>query len=266
MRTTGFMTFFGDGMGTKNKTLKAFFQKYERAAVACSGGVDSAFLLYQAKKHAKETGAFFVRSSFQPGFEEEDAQKLCSRIGVPLTVISIDILGYSEIVRNPSDRCYFCKREIFRAISEAAKTAGFPVVLEGTNFSDDANDRPGMKALQELGVLSPLRECGYTKERIRQEAKEAGLFVHDKPAYACLATRIPWGTEITLELLQQIEQAENLLFSYGFSDFRVRLYGKAARIQLREEEIPLLLKKRAEIAEGLKPFFKEVFLDCRITR
>lgn len=253
-------------MRTQSKTLEEFFEKYERAAVACSGGVDSAFLLYQAKRYAKETAAFFVKSCFQPEFEEEDAKKLCSRIGVPLTIISVDVLGHSEIIRNPADRCYFCKREIFRAIGAYAKEAGFPVVLEGTNFSDDANDRPGMKALKELGVLSPLRECGYTKERIRQEAKTAGLFVHDKPAYACLATRIPCGREITRELLQQIEQAENLLFTFGFSDFRVRVYGKAARIQLREEEIPLFMEKRAEITEGLLLFFREVFLDCRVTR
>ena len=115
-------------------------------------------------------------------------------------------------------------------------------------------------------MRSPLRECNYNKERIRREAKEAGIFVHDKPSYACLATRIPSGREITGELLSRVEQAENLLFSYGFTDFRVRIYHGAARLQIKKEEIPEFLAKREEITGGLLMYFEDVFLDCRVSR
>lgn len=246
--------------------LKEFFEKYPRVAVACSGGVDSAFLLFQAKRYCEEAAAYFVRSEFQPEFEDRDAKRICARIGVKLTVMDAEVLSDERIRTNPVSRCYYCKKRIFEAVRNQAAADGYTVLVEGTNASDDVSDRPGVKALAEYAVLSPLRECNYNKERIRSEAKQAGLFVHDKPSYACLATRIPTGREITKELLARVEQAENILFSFGFSDFRVRVYHDAARLQLREEQIPEFLEKKKEIVGRLMSCFEEVFLDCRVSR
>lgn len=246
--------------------LEEFFSENPNVAVACSGGVDSAFLLYQAKHHARGVKAYFVKSDFQPEFEQEDAVKLCEQIGAELAIIHADVLLDTKVMDNPPDRCYYCKKRILEAVKEHAMADGFPILLEGTNASDDIDDRPGVRALREYGFFSPLRACGYTKDRIRQEAKEAGLFVHDKPAYACLATRIPTGRKITKELLCKVEKAEEAMFSLGFADFRVRVYGEAAKIQIRESDILDFLNKREEIVQKLSPFFEEVLLDCKIWR
>ena len=147
---------------------------------------------------------------------------------------------------------------------EQAKKDGFPLVIDGTNASDDVNDRPGMQALGELGVRSPLRECGLTKPEIRKLSKAVGLFTHDKPAYACLATRIPTGTAITAELLEKTEKSEAFLMGLGFSDFRIRLLGDAARIQVKEKQIPLLIKHRQAIITELKKHYSAVLLDLEV--
>lgn len=246
--------------------LQEFFAENTKVAVACSGGVDSTFLLYQAKRWAEDVTAFFVKSAFQPDFELEDATAFCAGIGVGLRVIEAAVLDKEEIVSNPPDRCYYCKREIFRAIKQAASDAGYPLVLEGTNASDDISDRPGVRALMEYGIVSPLRECGYTKEMIRRLSKEAGLPLHDKPAYACLATRIPAKTRITKELLDRIEEGEKILFSHGFTDFRIRIYHNAARIQLKKEEMELFVAKREELAAALAEYFEEILLDAGVCR
>ena len=134
-------------------------------------------------------------------------------------------------------------------------------ILDGTNASDQAEDRPGMKALRELEVRSPLRECGITKEEVRRLSEEAGLFTWDKPAYACLATRVPTGTAITQEDLKRVEQAESRLSEMGFQDFRVRLLGDGARIQITAEQMQKVLERREEITAALKPLFSAVMLD-----
>ena len=134
-------------------------------------------------------------------------------------------------------------------------------MIDGTNASDDADDRPGMKALTELSVRSPLRESGITKSEVRHMSKEAGLFTWDKPAYACLATRIPTGQEITAELLHRIEKSEDALFGLGFTDFRVRVMGDAARLQFPCEQMGLAVDKQKEITRAIKPYFSTVLLD-----
>ena len=202
-------------------TLQTFFQQNPKVAVAFSGGTDSAFLLYAARQYAKEVHAYYVRSAFQPQFEYNDAVELAKQLDVSLTVIQVDVLSSPVVTANPPDRCYHCKKVIFSKITKAAAQDGFLVLLDGTNASDDASDRPGMKALQELKVLSPLRECELTKNQIRELSKKAGLFTWNKPAYACLATRIPTGCTITAERLSKTERAENFLMTLGFSDFRV---------------------------------------------
>ena len=164
---------------------------------------------------------------------------------------------------NPADRCYYCKQTIFGTIMEAAERDGYTVLLDGTNASDEEGDRPGMRALRELHVRSPLRECGLTKADIRTLSKEAGLFTWDKPAYACLATRIPAGEEITKEKLATTEAAEDYLFSLGFSDFRVRRFHDAARIQIPASQAASLLERREEILNTLKQYYPAVLLDLQ---
>ena len=242
-------------------TLQQFFRQVPKAAVAFSGGTDSAFLLWAAKKYGCKVRAYYAKTAFQPEFELWDARRLSKRLEVPLTVIPADILAVPEVEENGPRRCYYCKRALFSRIWEAAERDGHTVLLDGTNASDDAKERPGMKALRELEVRSPLRECGLTKEEVRKRSKEAGLFTWDKPAYACLATRIPTGTKITGEDLHKVEKAEAALAELGFADFRVRLFQKAAKIQVTEDQLPLLLEKREKALERLQPWFSEILLD-----
>lgn len=242
-------------------TLKDFFTDHPRTALAFSGGVDSAYLLWAARDAGAQVRAYFVQSPFQPRFEREDARRLAGELGAELSVLDLDVLADPEIAANPPDRCYFCKRRIFSAILAAAQADGFPLVIDGTNASDDAGDRPGMRALAELGVRSPLRECGLSKAEIRRRSQAAGLFTWDKPAYACLATRVPAGETITEEKLRVTETAENALFALGFTDFRVRLLSGFARIQVPADQMARLVERREEIIRQLGPLYRGVLLD-----
>ncbi len=242
-------------------TLQQFFEEHPNTAVAFSGGTDSAYLLSQARRYAKNTAAVYVQTPFQPEFELEDARQLCSLLDIPLTVIEYDILREDPVTANSADRCYHCKTALFTQIRETTKTLGFADIADGTNAEDDADDRPGMRALAELGILSPLRLCRITKEQIREESRRLGLFTADKPAYACLATRIPTGTRITAEMLAKVEEAETALAAMGFSDFRVRCTpGKGARIEIRREQLPLYRENEKEIGQALAPIFDTVYL------
>lgn len=245
-------------------TLHEFFQNHPKVALAFSGGVDSAYLLYAAVRSGAQVRAYYVKSAFQPQFELEDAKRLAEELGADMRILDVDVLSDPNIVSNPSNRCYFCKNAIFTAILRAAKEDGFDLLMDGTNASDDAGDRPGMRALRELSVRSPLRECGLTKPEIRRLSKEAGLFTWDKPAYACLATRIPTGEQITAEKLERTEAAEDYLFSLGFTDFRVRMTGNSAKLQFPEQQFPVLLKKREAIVKELKRYYDSVLLDLEV--
>lgn len=246
--------------------LKDFFSTYPKVALAFSGGVDSAYLLSQAMDHAEEVRAYYVKTIFQPDFEWEDAQRLAGDLKADLKVISLDLTGEEKILSNPPNRCYYCKRRIFSAIQKEAALDGFSVLLDGTNASDRVDDRPGMKVLDELHVLSPLRLCGLTKEEIRHRSKEKGLFTWNKPAYACLATRIPSGQRIQAEDLKQTEMAEDYLFQLGFSDFRVRNWAGKAKLELREEDLPRLLAHREEIIRQLRKYYQAVLLDLEVRK
>lgn len=244
--------------------LKEFFAEYTEVAIAFSGGVDSAYLLAEAKKYAKKLKAYYVKSAFQPQFELDDALCLANELEVDVKVINIDVLSDEQIVSNPQNRCYYCKRKIFEAIIDEATKDGFKIILDGTNASDDENDRPGVKALRELKVLSPLKECGLTKSSIRELSKEARLFTWNKPAYACLATRIATGEKITKEKLNATEICEDFLSSLGFSDFRIRLKDGNAKIQLPEEQLPMAIQDRKTILETLKKYYNSVTLDMEV--
>lgn len=242
-------------------TLEQFFQGNPRAALAFSGGADSSFLLWAAKTQGCEIRPYYVRSAFQPKFELEHAGRLAAQLEVELTVLDADVLSAPHVAENGPDRCYHCKRALFTMIRQAALADGYALLLDGTNASDDEGDRPGMRALRELEVRSPLRECGVTKTQIRELSRKAGLFTWDKPAYACLATRIPTGARITAEALSRVEEAEAALFSMGFTDFRVRLYGNAARIQVPGRQLEGVVSQHEKILKELSPLFDCVLLD-----
>lgn len=244
-------------------TLQEFFTEHPKAALGFSGGVDSSYLLWAAVNAGADIAPYYIQTAFQPAFELEDAQRLCAQIGVKLNVIRLDALADPRVAANPANRCYYCKVGLFGALRARAKADGYDLLLDGTNASDDAGDRPGMKALREMEVRSPLRECGLTKAMIRQESRKAGLFTWDKPAYACLATRVPTGRTITSELLRRVEGAETALFALGFTDFRVRLYDEAARLQLPEGQLAKAVEQRQAIRQALAPWFDVVLLDTK---
>lgn len=242
-------------------TLAEYFSTHPRAALAFSGGVDSAYLLWAGKHYGCDLTAYYVHTAFQPEFEFRDAQRLAQEVGVPMVVVETDILAVPLAAANGPDRCYHCKKALFTKLWETARRDGHTLLLDGTNASDDAGDRPGMKALRELAVESPLRLCGLTKADVRAASKEAGLFTWDKPAYACLATRVPTGRAITKEDLERVEKSEDALFALGFTDFRVRLLADAARIQLPEDQWDRAAGQRKKILAALKPWFSAVTLD-----
>lgn len=244
-------------------TLQEFFTEYPKAALGFSGGVDSSYLLWAAVNAGADIAPYYIQTAFQPAFELEDAKRLCEQIGVKLNVIQLDALADPRVAANPANRCYYCKVGLFGALRARAKADGYDLLLDGTNASDDAGDRPGMKALREMEVRSPLRECGLTKAMIRQESRKAGLFTWDKPAYACLATRVPTGRTITPELLRRVEEAETALFALGFTDFRVRLYDDAARLQLPEGQLAKAVEQRQAIRQAMAPWFDIVLLDTQ---
>lgn len=243
--------------------LRDFFKSHDKLALAFSGGVDSAYLLYAALACGCEVRPYYAKTAFQPDFEYQDALRLCNSLGVEMTVVALDILSVPKVTKNPDNRCYFCKQVLFGNLIKQASEDGFQAIMDGTNASDNASDRPGMRALAELKVLSPLWICGITKAEVRQRSRETGLFTWNKPAYACLATRIPSGRTITGELLSKVEHAEDALFKLGFSDFRVRVYEKAARIQLPGEQMISAIEKRNEIQRAVGAFFPVVLLDLR---
>jgi len=242
-------------------TLEEFFKENRSVALGFSGGVDSSYLLWAAHSLGADIRAYYAKSAFQPAFEMEDALSVAKHIGAELKVLSADILASKEVAANPENRCYHCKKVIFGALVEQARADGAKVIIDGTNASDDLGDRPGAAALAEMSVRSPLRECGLAKSDIRRLSREAGLPNWNKPAYSCLATRVPFGREITPEILQKIEGAETALFALGFDGFRVRVHGEAAKLQFPLEQMKKVLGAREDILKDLRPFFGQVLLD-----
>ena len=245
-------------------TLNEFWKENPKAAIAFSGGVDSSYLLYTAVKAGAKVTAYYADSAFQPTFEREDALRLAKDVGAELKILPLSVLEVPKVAENPTNRCYYCKRAIFSALIAAAAADGYDLILDGTNASDPVSDRPGMEALRELSVRSPLRECGLTKSEIRELSRQAGLFTWDKPAYACLATRVPAGETITAEKLEKTEKAEDFLRSLGLRDFRVRLLKGCARIQVPEGQLELVLKNRKIILEELRQWYAGVVLDLEV--
>ena len=245
--------------------LLGLLRELDSVAVAFSGGVDSTLLVRAAKEALGEkAAAVTVRSCFVPAREIQAAEDFCKAEGVRQIVLDADTLAIPGVADNPPDRCYLCKTAIFTKITETARALGLHWVAEGSNVDDLGDYRPGMRAIRELGVRSPLLEAGLTKAEIRAISRNLGLPTWDKPAMACLATRFVTGRPITAPGLARVEQAEEWLAGQGFRQLRVRDHGDLARLELDEAGLTRLEDPtlRAAVHEALRGFgYRWVTLD-----
>lgn len=243
-------------MSSKLENLKNYFREHAGVAVAFSGGVDSSFLLKTAHDVLGDQAvAVTAGSCFIPARELDEAKEFCEREGIRQIIVEADVLQVEGVAANPRNRCYLCKRALFGKILQAAKENGADYVAEGSNLDDLGDYRPGLQAIAELGVKSPLREMGLTKREIRAYSKELGLPTWEKPSYACLASRFVYGEEITVEKLAMVDQAEQFLIDRGFRQMRVRIHGTMARIELLPEQFEALMEKN--LREELTAKFRE---------
>lgn len=238
--------------------LTAFFAAHPRPALAFSGGCDSTFLLWCGLSCGADVRAYLLRTPFEPRSDLDAAVDTALALGADLTLLPEDLLDRPAVAANPPDRCYRCKTALFTRLREAAARDGRTVLIDGTNASDDPAGRPGMRALAELGVLSPLRDAGLTKGEIRQRSRTAGLATWDLPSNSCLATRIPAGTPLTAADLARTARAEAALAALGLRDFRVRLRDGGALVQTRPEQDALLAALKPRIAELLAADYRSV--------
>ncbi|RII35711.1 ATP-dependent sacrificial sulfur transferase LarE [Clostridium chromiireducens] len=221
----------------KYKLLKDIIKKRESAAIAFSGGVDSTFLLKVAKEVLGDNViAVTATSSTYPKRELNEAIKYAKDVNAKHLVISSEELEIEGFAMNPKNRCYYCKKELFTKINNLALENGVRYVFDGSNLDDTGDYRPGMVAAKELNVISPLKEAGLTKNDIRELSKELGLPTWDKPSFACLSSRFPYGNKITLPKLTMVDKAEQFLLDLGITQVRVRHHGEIARIEVAPTE------------------------------
>ncbi|MDT8391864.1 MAG: ATP-dependent sacrificial sulfur transferase LarE [Lentisphaeria bacterium] len=234
------------------EALKEKLTGFDSVLVAFSGGCDSTFLAAVAREVLGDRClAVTIHSSFTSRQESERVDRLVKRLGIRHQTIHSDVLANEAVQKNPTDRCYHCKTMLFKKLLQIAAEEGMAVVCDGSNVDDRGDYRPGRKALRELGVVSPLEECGFSKADIRRLSKIMDLPTWDLPAAACLASRIPYGDELTESKLRQVEQAEEALADLGFSGFRVRHHGDMARLELSAADIAVAAEKRDIVAAAI---------------
>jgi len=245
--------------------LRTILTEMDSVVVAYSGGIDSTVVLKVAHDQLRQNavGVTAVSPTF-PSIELEAAERIAQEIGAHHETVRTDQLTIDDFVRNDANRCFHCKTDLYQLLGAVRQSKAAAYVVDGTNLDDLGDDRPGIKAAREWGVRSPLVEAKLSKADIRILAKELGLSNWDKPAAACLSSRIPRGVPITLEKLSRVEEAEAMLHREGFRHFRVRNHGEIARIELRQDELPRLLEsdRSARISAKLKELgFKYVTAD-----
>ena len=243
--------------------LRKYLKSKKKVAVAFSGGVDSAFLLkFSALVLKKNAIAINARSILQTKGESAEIKDFCNFHKIALHTIQFEPLTIPNFSKNPKNRCYFCKKAIFNQIKQTAKTLGFTAIIEGSNADDMGDFRPGMKALEELGIESPLKMLGITKAEIRQWAKMLKIEQWNKASSACLASRINYGEKITQKKLYIIEESEQFLHDLGVLQCRVRMHQNIARIEVLSEQMPIILENKEKIDKMLKSLgFDFVTLD-----
>ncbi len=249
----------------KEQHLEKLLGKYDSALIAYSGGVDSTYLLYKAAEIIGRDNivAVTVDSELALPEEVEKARQLAESLNLKISILKLDLLAVEAIKKNDPQRCYSCKKLIYSELLRLAANNKLPVIMDGTNADDPGEHRPGLRALKELGVVSPLLEGGLVKEEIRLLSRKAGLVTWDKPAAPCLATRFPYGKQITAEGLQKIALAESFLRELGVTNnLRVRCHDNLARVEVDQQDFSLIINQRKIVLEKLKAFgFTYVTLD-----